>query len=203
MRKHIPMLASTAVLAVLVAVAAVGATAAPTKAKPPAKQLALLRQQIAALQAQNDALSPSGIAHQLAGAKAALDKYQSVDRAKADGYVVSSACEMLPGAGGMGIHYLSGAAVGDGKLDPARPEVLVYAPVGSALQLVAAEYFKPDADQDLSTDSDRPSLFGRAFDGPMLGHNATMPKHYDLHVWLWQRNPSGMFAQWNPDVSCA
>jgi hypothetical protein len=29
-----------------------------------------------------------------------------------------------------------------------------------------------------------------------------MPIHYDLHVWLWQHNPSGLFAPWNPDVTC-
>jgi hypothetical protein len=29
-----------------------------------------------------------------------------------------------------------------------------------------------------------------------------MPIHYDLHVWVWDHNPSGMFTQWNPTVSC-
>jgi hypothetical protein len=23
-----------------------------------------------------------------------------------------------------------------------------------------------------------------------------------LHVWVWKHNPSGMFADWNPQVSC-
>jgi hypothetical protein len=27
--------------------------------------------------------------------------------------------------------------------------------------------------------------------------------HYDLHVWLYRDNPNGMFAQFNPNVSCA
>lgn len=26
---------------------------------------------------------------------------------------------------------------------------------------------------------------------------------YELHVWAWKDNPSGMFADWNPQVSCA
>ena len=26
--------------------------------------------------------------------------------------------------------------------------------------------------------------------------------HYDRHVWLYRRNPNGMFAQFNPAVSC-
>lgn len=24
-----------------------------------------------------------------------------------------------------------------------------------------------------------------------------------LHIWAWRPNPSGMFAMWNPSVSCA
>jgi len=36
----------------------------------------------------------------------------------------------------------------------------------------------------------------------MLGHNPQMPIHYDLHVWLAKHNPSGLFSQWNPAISC-
>lgn len=25
---------------------------------------------------------------------------------------------------------------------------------------------------------------------------------YILHAWVWQPNPSGMFNNWNPDVTC-
>lgn len=28
------------------------------------------------------------------------------------------------------------------------------------------------------------------------------PPHSDLHVWVWQANPSGMFAPSNPNVNC-
>jgi len=27
--------------------------------------------------------------------------------------------------------------------------------------------------------------------------------HYDRHVWLFRDNPNGVFAQYNPKVSCA
>jgi hypothetical protein len=23
-----------------------------------------------------------------------------------------------------------------------------------------------------------------------------------LHVWIWEPNPSGLFADWNPSVTC-
>jgi hypothetical protein len=102
----------------------------------------------------------------------------------------------------MGFHYAKPAAMADSKIDPLEPEILLYAPVGTSLQLVGVEYFKPDADQRVSTEGDRPSIFGRAFDGPMFGHGPGMPVHYDLHVWLWKPNPSGLFNPWNPDLTC-
>ena len=40
------------------------------------------------------------------------------------------------------------------------------------------------------------------FCGPMPGHGTDMPEHYDLHVWLYEVNPSGMYAAWNPAVTC-
>ena len=67
---------------------------------------------------------------------------------------------------------------------------------------MGVEYFRADADQDLRTDADRPSLFGHAFDGPMPGHEPGMPVHDDLHVWLFRANPDGQLAAWNPRVSC-
>jgi hypothetical protein len=33
-------------------------------------------------------------------------------------------------------------------------------------------------------------------------HLTPQPWHYDLHVWLWEENPDGIFAQYNRRVSC-
>lgn len=134
--------------------------------------------------------APTGISRQLARTKDTLDKYRSVDRAKADGYLAASPCESTPinprqtsYGGGMGIHYVNTKILASGTFDPAKPPVLLYAPQpDGSLNLVAVEYFKPDADQNVQTDGDRPSLFGRAFDGPMQGHAPGMPIHFDLHV---------------------
>jgi hypothetical protein len=214
----VALVIAVATLASVVAATAPGASQRPVAA-PPAKQIAALKRQVAALKrqvatlrAQNTRLaatSPAGIAQQLQKTKAALDKYQSVEQAKADGYVQASPCESTPSdehqtsyGGGMGFHYVNQALMKPGPIDPMKPPILVYAPVAGGLQLVAAEYFKPDADQNVATDGDRPTLFGRAFDGPMQGHAPGMPIHYDLHVWLWKTKPSDMFAAWNPTVSC-
>jgi hypothetical protein len=105
----------------------------------------------------------------------------------------------------MGIHYTNPELVADGAFDPARPEQLLYAPnpSGRGLKLVGLEYRKDDADQSLATAEDRPTGFNRPFDGPMAGHSPGDPVHYDVHVWVYVRNPSGMFAPFNPAVSCA
>lgn len=102
----------------------------------------------------------------------------------------------------MGYHYVN-PALFDAPLDVRTPPLLLYQPnEDGGRELVAVEYFKVDEDQNLATNGDRPSLFGAAFDGPMPGHSDDMPIHYDLHVWLWQHNPDGMFAAFNPEGSC-
>lgn len=134
--------------------------------------------------------------------KAATARYNSIEQAEKDGYVRMSPCISSP-AGGMGFHYENAALMADPAIDPLKPEILVYAPKRNGrLELVAVEYWKRDADQLLGTTGDRPSLFGRGFDGPMPGHNPAMPVHYDLHVWLYEDNPRGLFAPFNPNVSC-
>ena len=142
---------------------------------------------------------------QLAGGleriRGALARYNSVALAERDGYVRSSPCESSP-AGTMGVHYVNPALFGPGN-DPLQPEILVYLPdERGRMKLVAAEYFSVDQDQNLETADDRPMIFGQPFDGPMLGHAPGMPIHYDLHVWLFEANPAGVFAAWNPAISC-
>ena len=138
---------------------------------------------------------------ELQAVRAATAKYNDVNVALADGYVPASPCEASP-AGTMGIHYFNPQLAGPG-VDPLHPEVLLYLPNGKgSVKLVGVEYFQADADQNLDTHDDRPFLFGQGFQGPMLGHNPQMPIHYDLHVWVHEANPAGVFAQWNPAIHC-
>ena len=142
---------------------------------------------------------PDGVEAQLAEVRAATARYHRVDAALADGYRPSPECAASPD-GAMGVHYVNPARMG--AIDAERPAMLLYEPTPDGPRLAGVEYFRADADQDLTTDDDRPSLFGRAFDGPMPGHQPGMPVHYDLHVWLWADNPAGIFAPWNPALSC-
>jgi hypothetical protein len=137
-------------------------------------------------------------------AKAATARYHSVAQAMADGYTgVGEPCVASPDGAAMGIHFINPALMADTTLDPLRPEILLYVPKANGkLSLVGVEYWVADADGDLSTSDDRQSVLGQPLDGPMPGHNPTMPVHYDLHVWLWKSNPSGVFAPFNPNLSC-
>ena len=182
---------------------------APQNGRPTPRQVAALKRQISKLQAevrrlrrQVAAISPAGVAAQLAQTKAALERFRSVDAAAAAGYVPSGPCETTT-EGSMGVHWVNPPLLQDPAIDPLRPEILLYAPGPSGPELVGVEYWKADTDQNLGTDDDRPTLFGRTFDGPMPGHIPTMPIHFDLHVYLWKRNPTGIFTKSNPDVRCS
>lgn len=140
--------------------------------------------------------------------RSALAKYKDPYVAIRDLYLSTVGCVhydgmKMPGhmeypKGGMGIHFVNLTV--QGPLDPLKPNVLIYEPVGGKLELVAAEWLVP-----LSVAKERPALFGQPFQGPMEGHEPLIPKdfvHYDLHAWLFKDNPLGMFSPTNPDVTC-
>lgn len=138
----------------------------------------------------------------VAAVRAATAKYHDEGRAVADGYLRTDDCVSLSGLGVMGFHYVNPALM-DEPLDVRKPAVLIYQPSPNGeRKLVAVEYLAVDRDQDVATDDDRPALFGVDFDGPMPGHGEGMPVHYDLHAWIWQHNPEGMFAQFDPAGRC-
>lgn len=130
-------------------------------------------------------------------------RFKDVDTAIAAGYMPTDTCAALPGVGGMGYHFVNPVLSSDARIDPTQPEILLYIKDDTGrFKLAGVEWFKADADQDLSTDSDRPTLFGHPFDGPMLGHEPGMPAHFDLHVWVYLNNPAGELSAWNPKVTC-
>lgn len=102
--------------------------------------------------------------------------------------------------GGMGVHFVNMGNVGP-ALDPMKPQVLIYEPVGDRLKLAAAEWFMP---MQLAPNG-APAILGQSLQGPMEGHEPILPAtlyHYDLHVWLWKKNPYGTFSPTNPDLKC-
>lgn len=142
--------------------------------------------------------------------RAALERFQDPTVAERHGYTPTDVCKQFPFTGpdgqplgAMGYHYVNKQLAADPKLDPARPEILVYVPDGKGGRVLGAvEYLRYDADGLLSTTEDRPRLFGQDFDGPFPPLENGMPAHYSLHVWLFKHNPKGPYEPWNPDVRC-
>jgi hypothetical protein len=162
------------------------------------------------------AATSGGQPRELEAVQAATARYQDVTRAEQDGYVRSSPCEQSP-AGGMGFHYVNESLVMNPAIDPLRPEVMLYEPKrGGNLRLIGVEYLAVALANTPSGPAPwfaatpppggfftpAPTLFGQTFDGPMAGHAPGMPWHYDLHVWIYKHNQSGMFSMWNPRVVC-
>jgi len=143
----------------------------------------------------------SSLSAELAEVRDALDRYRDPIVAVREGYMSTLGCVAYPN-GAMGVHFINPTLIGPTP-DRLRPPLLVYEPMrDGSLRLVAAEWFVP-----LATGiAERPTLFGRPFDGPMEGHEPLMPAslhHYELHVWLWKENPAGLFNAINPTVGCA
>jgi hypothetical protein len=155
--------------------------------------------------AQGKAMTP-----ELESVRKLLDKYQDPIAAVRDGFYSSLGCISYPNGvvdgsmrypkGAMGVHFINMGNVGP-KLDPSKPQVLIYEPAGDKLKLVAAEWFMPTQ----LANGTAPTIFGQTLGGPMEGHQPVMPAelhHYDLHVWLWKTNPEGVFSPTNPAVKC-
>src|SRR5215216_4655190 len=58
----------------------------------------------------------------------ATERYQDVEVAKAEGYALQFGCVSGSEGGAMGMHFVNGTLVGDGELDPTRPEIVIYEP---------------------------------------------------------------------------
>lgn len=135
----------------------------------------------------------------LADLRAATAPFHSVAAAEAAGYAPFYHCTADPGVGGMGQHFVNGALLG--TLDPLRPQALVYRPGPNGYELVAAEFVVFQAGWD-ATHGSPPELFGQSFGLITAPNEFGLPAFYQLHVWIWEPNPSGMFNPWNPRVTC-
>jgi hypothetical protein len=149
--------------------------------------------------------------------KAASARYHSISQAAMAGYSwAGEPCVVSPD-GAMGIHAVNFALASDLVIDPVRPEIMLYLPnVAGDLELIGVEYFEvalanSDAGPipwfaasppEAGWFNPAPTVLGQTFQGPMAGHNPSMPWHYDLHAWLWAANPSGTFAMFNPALAC-
>ncbi len=147
---------------------------------------------------------------ELAQVRAATARFHRVEEAVAAGYELGwvngagnrivAGCVSSPTAGAMGYHYFHPDLMADNAVDALQPEVLVYAPAADGgLKLGAVEWVVRSAQSNPPGVSQPPSVLGMPMHilVPPPG-----PAFYITHAWVWTNNPAGMFADFNPEVSC-
>jgi hypothetical protein len=166
---------------------------------------------------------------ELAAVRAATEKFRDVEAALAAGYIrdpfdLCDTAAMLgrpPELGAMGVHYFRPDLLGitappdplvrgsGTHIDFLNPGILIYEPqADGSLELVAVENLVFADAWKAAGHADPPSFYGMPYDY-MADDPATeadeshkFAPHWDRHVWLYRENPNGMFAQFNPRVSC-
>ena len=148
--------------------------------------------------------------HELAQVRRATARFHSVEEATEAGYqlgwVNGSNVRILTGcvanatAGAMGYHYINPGLMTDNDVDPLKPEALVYesSPDGGR-KLVAVEWIVRSAQSNPPGVTEPPSVLGMQMHilVPPPG-----PAFYLMHAWIWKHNPTGIMADWNPEVTC-
>jgi hypothetical protein len=161
--------------------------------------------------------------------RAATERFRDVKVAVAEGYVrdpgnMCDAAEMMgrpKELGVMGVHYFRPDLLGiTGPPNPRvsgtgthtdfnKPSILIYEPqADSSLQLVAVENLVFIKAWEAAGNSAPPSFQGVKYDTMVDDPKTEVDEahmfepHYDRHVWIYRDNPNGVFAQYNPNVTC-
>lgn len=149
-----------------------------------------------------------------------LEPFKSVAYARSQGYIQGSACEAHPTLGAMGHHYVSPRLLGltapvNGRVNGTGtytgvepPAILLYIPDGQGELKLAGIELLVFAEAWHAQNKQPPKYRGREYN--YMADNPATPQdeahgfmpHYDLHIWLYEHNPSGLYAQWNPALRC-
>ena len=132
----------------------------------------------------------------------ATERFRNVNVAIAEGWAPGTPCVSGPDAGAMGVHFLQPSGI-PSMLDAGTPAALIYEPMGDgSLRLVGVEYIILAGPWDTASPGKPPELEGNLLN--LVGEPNRYGLHafYELHVWAWQNNPKGSFADWNTLVSC-
>ncbi|HKE48541.1 MAG TPA: hypothetical protein VKB52_10790 [Rhodanobacteraceae bacterium] len=128
----------------------------------------------------------------------ATARYRDVNVAIQEGWVAATPCVSGPDHGAMGVHFVLPDRLSDGVVDADEPEALIYEPLtNGALRLVGVEFIAL-----ASTVTEPPKLEGHLLNFVGEPNRFGLPAFYEMHVWAWEGNPQGNFADWNTDVSC-
>ena len=135
--------------------------------------------------------------------RAATRRYKDINVAIAEGWVPATPCVSGPNSGAMGVHYVLPERVGDAVLSANVPEALIYEPIpGGRLRLVGVEFIMLAEIWNTANPDAQPALDGHLLNLVGEPNRYRLPSFYELHVWAWERNPEGNFADWNSSVTC-
>ena len=136
--------------------------------------------------------------------RSATARYLDLNVALAEGFVAATPCVSGPDTGAMGVHFVLPARISGGVLNAEQPEALIYEPMSSgAMRLVGVEFIVLES--VWAAKNPPPSV--PALDGNLLNYIGApnrygLPAFYEIHVWAWQDNPQGSYADWNTRVTC-
>ena len=132
----------------------------------------------------------------------ATERFRDVSQAEKESYGLQFGCVSGGDYGAMGLHHVNFPLVGDGEIDAAHPEIILYEPLPNGrVRITGADFLVLAADWDAKHPSP-PELMGQLFHFFESPNRFGLPPFYTLHVWAWKDNPNGTFTNWNPAVSC-
>jgi len=133
----------------------------------------------------------------------ATERFKDVHTAEAEGYQLQFGCVSGGDFGAMGLHYVNGALVNSGVVDPAHPQIVIYEPTADGkLRLIGADFLVMAARWNAHHKGQPPQLMGQLFHLFDAPNRFGLPAFYTLHVWAWKPNPNGAFVNWHPNVNC-
>jgi len=140
----------------------------------------------------------------IAKVRHATARFLNINVALAEGWVPATPCVSGPDTGAMGVHLVLPPRLDDAVLDATRPEALIYEPTaGGSMRLVGVEFIVIANVWALHNAPPAvPALEGNLLNFVGEPNRFGLPAFYELHVWAWEHNPSGSFADWNTHVTC-
>jgi len=136
----------------------------------------------------------------------ATTQFRDINTALAAGFTQATPCVSGPDFGAMGVHFVLGSRITAGTLNPTEPEALIYEPLpNGAFRLVGVEFIILASvwqGQNPPGSTATPALDGHLMNFVDAPNRYGLPAFYELHVWAWQENPVGSFADWNTHVTC-
>jgi hypothetical protein len=135
----------------------------------------------------------------------ATARFRDINVAIKEGWVQGTPCVSGPNFGAMGVHFILPSRIGDGVLNADQPESLLYEPQSDgSFRLLGVEFIVLAKDWDTQhPDGAPPAVEGHLTNLVGEPNRYRLPAFYELHVWAWERNPVGSFADWNTRISCA